>query len=77
MPIFEYKCNNCGKVIEFLENSGKPQKHQCSKCGSSNLQKMLSGFAVGQNKPSNACDSCFNRPSQAECEGMCGGQCGL
>ena len=75
MPIFEYKCNDCGKVIEFLEKSSKPQKHKCDKCGSSNMQKMLSGFAV-QNKSSSPCDICPG-PSQAECGGMCDGQCGL
>lgn len=76
MPIFEYKCNDCGEVMEFLEKSGKLQKHKCGKCGSTNMQKMLSGFAVGQNKSSNPCDVCPG-PSQAECEGMCGGMCGL
>ncbi len=76
MPVFEYKCNDCGVVIEFLESGSKTQKHQCSKCGSMNMQKMLSGFAVGHTKSSNSCDSCPG-PSQAECGGMCGGHCGL
>ncbi len=73
MPIFEYKCNDCGTVCEFLEKSKETQKHQCSKCGGSNLQKMLSGFAVGQSKSANPCESCLKGPSQAECTGMCGG----
>ena len=69
MPIFEYKCNDCGKVIEFLEKSREPQPHKCGKCGSSNMTKMLSGFAVGQGKSPNSCDACINGPCQAECEG--------
>lgn len=73
MPIFEYKCNDCGMVNEFLEKSKGPQNHKCSKCGSSSLQKMLSGFAVGQSKSSvPSCESCFNGPSQAQCaSGIC------
>ncbi len=72
MPIFEYKCNDCGQVCEFLEKNSKPQKHQCTKCGSSNLQKKLSGFAVGPGKSGdNTCNACLNGPCQAECEGLC------
>jgi putative FmdB family regulatory protein len=70
MPIFEYKCNDCGQVCEFLEKGKEPQKHKCSKCGGSNLQKMLSGFAVGQSKSGSSCDTCPG-PSQAECCGQC------
>ena len=76
MPIFEYKCDDCGMVMEFLESRSKSQKHQCDKCGSMNMHKILSGFAVGHNKSSNLCDNCTG-PSQAECGGMCGGHCGL
>jgi putative FmdB family regulatory protein len=70
MPIFEYKCNDCGKVSEFLEKSKGPQQHKCGKCGSSNMVKMLSGFAVGQGKSENSCgSSCCNSLCQAECAG--------
>ncbi|MGD8786320.1 MAG: zinc ribbon domain-containing protein [Phycisphaerales bacterium] len=63
MPIFEYKCNKCGHKMEFLEKSSTSKKHKCEKCGSSNLQKLLSGFAVGQGKSSSqACESCPGGP---------------
>jgi putative FmdB family regulatory protein len=73
VPIFEYKCNDCGYVSEFLEKSREAQQHKCGKCGGSSLQKMLSGFAVGQSRSSTpSCDSCFNGPCQAECaSGIC------
>ncbi len=48
MPIFEYKCNKCGNKTEFLEKSGGKSKHVCKKCGSSDMQKLFSGFSVGQ-----------------------------
>ncbi|MHC4750489.1 MAG: FmdB family zinc ribbon protein, partial [Planctomycetota bacterium] len=48
MPIFEYKCNNCGHTMEFLEKTRTPRKHSCEKCSSTDLHKLLSGFAVGQ-----------------------------
>jgi putative FmdB family regulatory protein len=48
MPIFEYKCQKCGHIMEFLEKSGSSRKHVCERCKSSNLQKIFSGFSVGQ-----------------------------
>lgn len=69
MPIFEYKCNKCGHVTEFLEKAGTAQKHICEKCSSSDLQKQLSGFAVGQSKSANqACETC---PSEPCSSGVC------
>ena len=48
MPIFEYKCNKCGHKTEFLEKSSSKGKRVCEKCGSSDMQKLFSGFSVGQ-----------------------------
>ena len=56
MPIFEYKCSKCGHKKEFLEKSNSKCKHICEKCGSSDMQKLFSGFSVGQN--SQGSDSC-------------------
>jgi putative FmdB family regulatory protein len=41
MPIYTYKCRDCGTVFDFLmiKQSEKPQ---CEKCGSENLEKQLS-----------------------------------
>jgi putative FmdB family regulatory protein len=48
MPIFEYKCNKCGRKTEVLEKSGSKSKHVCEKCGSSDMRKVFSGFSIGQ-----------------------------
>jgi len=43
MPIYEYRCNKCGAVSEFLVGIGsKEQTLHCKECGSSQLEKMLS-----------------------------------
>lgn len=36
--------------MEFLEKTRAPRKHTCDKCYSSDVQKLLSGFAVGRSK---------------------------
>jgi len=33
MPIYEYKCDACGKIEELLENLSSSNCHACSTCG--------------------------------------------
>ncbi len=76
MPIFEYKCQQCGHVTEVLQKSRKAVKQTCAQCGGSDMKKLLSGFAVGQSKASSspACDSCTSGPACGS--GVCpGGAC--
>ncbi len=44
MPIFEYKCNKCGTEFEELVSS-TDSKVECPECGSSDVDKLISGFA--------------------------------
>ncbi len=48
MPIFEYECKKCGHRMEFLERSSDSGRHNCEKCGSKDLHKLLSTFSAGQ-----------------------------
>lgn len=76
MPIFEYRCEQCGHVMEVLQKSRKATKQVCANCGGSDMKKLLSGFSVGQSKASSApaCDSCAAGPACGA--GMCpGGMC--
>ncbi len=56
MPIFEYKCNDCGYVMEFLLKSSGKENHVCKKCKSPNVQKLFSTFAVVQKSSERVCD---------------------
>ena len=43
MPLYEYKCNKCGKTSEFLESANKGNiSRKCPHCGKSSLEKLLS-----------------------------------
>lgn len=53
MPLYEYKCQKCGAVIELLVSGSK--KPACSKCGSTKLDKMLSVFSAGGAKETPCC----------------------
>ncbi|MBM4027623.1 MAG: zinc ribbon domain-containing protein [Planctomycetes bacterium] len=72
MPIFEFRCDKCGHVMEVLQKSRTDAAPACEKCGGSEVKKLLSGFAVGKAAASPACDSCFEAPT---CGGCSGGAC--
>jgi len=43
MPIYEYRCHQCGATSEFLVGMGsKNQSLSCKQCGSPKLEKMIS-----------------------------------
>ncbi len=58
MPIFEYRCNKCGHITSFLEDTDSREDHVCKKCGSKNTQKIFSAFATGPGKSSSDSSSC-------------------
>ena len=74
MPIYEYHCESCGKQSEILVRNLN-EKPVCE-CGSDNLKKLLSVFAV--NEPhSHTASSCASGdcgvPQSSGCPGgMCG-----
>ena len=47
MPIYEYKCRDCGKVSEFLVGVGQEKAEiKCSSCGSKKLEKIFSQSVI-------------------------------
>ncbi|MBL7188312.1 MAG: hypothetical protein ISS70_18460 [Phycisphaerae bacterium] len=63
MPIFEYKCSKCEHKMKVLEKHYGKRKHICEKCGSSELRRMFSDFAVGHNCQSGS--SCLTGTCQS------------
>jgi len=57
MPIFEYKCEKCGHVEEFLEKSSEAVNHVCPECKNVKMKKKFSTFSCG-NSFSQANNSC-------------------
>jgi len=47
MPIYEYKCNDCGTVFEqIILSKHNKEKVACTKCGSSKVQKTISAASL-------------------------------
>jgi len=42
MPIYEYKCSNCGEIIEVFQKTSVQQNLNCQRCGSNHLEKIFS-----------------------------------
>ncbi|MGB7582384.1 MAG: zinc ribbon domain-containing protein [Sedimentisphaerales bacterium] len=59
VPIYEYKCDDCGKITELLENAGNKGERKCAHCSSGKLKKQFSVFSAqvkeGQSKKCFGC----------------------
>jgi len=44
MPIYEYRCEQCGRVVEILQKVGARSGGKCEKC-SGRLKKLISRTA--------------------------------
>lgn len=49
MPIYEYRCLDCGEVFShlFLTSMQTNGQQICSTCGSGQTQRLMSSFAIG------------------------------
>jgi putative FmdB family regulatory protein len=53
LPIYEYRCRDCGRKSAFLTLSVKTVlRPKCKKCGSENLEKLVSRVAVSRSEES-------------------------
>ena len=53
MPIYEYSCGGCKKRVSLLiRNINNPPKPVCPRCGSRELTRLLSRFAVVKSEES-------------------------
>ncbi len=47
MPIYTYKCKNCGKTFDFLAGVGRGNEDpQCPKCKTKEVEKLFALFGV-------------------------------
>jgi putative FmdB family regulatory protein len=71
MPIYEYRCDKCGEVSEFIV-LGSQEGLACKKCGSEQLTKLMSAHNVSGGSES------FSPPPMPAGGGCCGspGSCG-
>ena len=54
MPIYEFKCNNCGHVFDIVESLQEHDKHneKCPKCEGKDIERVLSSASLQTSKKS-------------------------
>ncbi len=68
MPIYEYRCNECGREFSRLLLTSEEKKHpRCKFCHGKKLTRLLSRFAVHQTEESRL--SAFD-PSKPQGDGF-------
>jgi len=74
MPLYEYRCKDCGEVVEFRSSMAAKEEMaaslNCESCGSGNFTQVYSGFAVTQDTKT----SSSTPPPMGGCPG---GMCNL
>ncbi|MCP4181279.1 MAG: zinc ribbon domain-containing protein [bacterium] len=74
MPIYEYKCNDCGNSFEKLVARDTGDIYECPKCESTNTNKKFSVFG-GVVMSESSAGSCTSAPMCGAAGTGCGGHC--
>ena len=78
MPIYEYRCKQCGEVSEILTDVGSHNDNlECKNCGNPDLEKIMSlssfTFSDGNRAPGTTCCGKEERCDTPPCDS--GGVC--
>ncbi len=68
MPIYEFECEECGKVFEELVLGNDGSNVKCKNCGSQRVRKLISQVAFKSG-------SKFVSASSSGCSSCSGGSC--
>jgi putative FmdB family regulatory protein len=70
MPIFEYRCEECGKAFEEIVSSNQSEAVPCPVCASKKTEKLMSrigGISMGKGGGDFACSSGAPCPGAVSC----------
>jgi len=67
MPIYDFRCQECGKVSEVFVRSINSQAVCCPDCGSGKMEKMITAsYAIRTDAPSSSERTCCGRTERCE-----------
>jgi len=68
MPVYDFKCQECGEVSEeFFRTVHGQQSVHCPQCGSERMEKMITAsYMIRTNSPSGHGDTCCGRTERCE-----------
>lgn len=56
MPIFDFKCQECGYKFDLMISNANKDQAKCPQCGAEKLQQLLSSFSAP--RAGTAVDAC-------------------
>lgn len=78
MPIYEYKCRECGEIAEFrITSQSQVGLLICKKCGSQNMDRLISIPSIFTGRSASSGHTCCGKTERCE-KPPCsdGGRCG-
>lgn len=51
MPIYEYKCQRCGRIIEVIQRLNDARQQACEECGNNSMERLISIPVVHRPRP--------------------------
>lgn len=67
MPIYDFRCQECGKVSEFLLSSSSDSRTlDCLGCGSQHLERLISAPSLLRDKANAPGTTCCGRTERCE-----------
>ncbi len=58
MPLFEYRCRDCDLLFEWLQSRADDVPASCPRCGSGQVARQLSVFAVPSTRATSDAGPC-------------------
>ena len=65
MPIYDYRCRQCGEVCEVFLRNPDGEAGKCPNCGSESLERLVSTFSVLESGTSDG-TTCCGRDTRCE-----------
>lgn len=66
MPIYDYRCNECGRTPEVLVRSPDSESAVCPNCGSEKLERLVSASYLVKTEARAPGTTCCGRTERCE-----------
>jgi putative FmdB family regulatory protein len=66
MPVYDYRCRECGRVHEVFLRSAGADPPTCPDCGSERLERLLSTFSVLNPAVGGGATTCCGRDERCD-----------
>ena len=66
MPIYDFRCRECGKVSEIFLRGAHGQAARCPDCGNENLERLISASYMIRTEASAPGATCCGRAERCE-----------